>query len=208
MRKALHGTLRVGAFAGVLLVMGCAGLDVAAPPHEAPPQAAQTTTVPDQPKAAAPLPPAQAKTAERAVTVDKTTQPRVVPSAPPAQAAAKAAAAPPAKSDTPTAAPKAQAAPPLDLKSLETRLKETQAIGVFTKLTLKNQIDELLERFRAFYQGKAKTSLAELRRSYDMLVLKVLALLQNADPPLASAVANSREAIWRILSDPAKFAAV
>jgi len=28
--------------------------------------------------------------------------------------------------------------PPLDLKSLETRLKETHAIGVFTKLAFKN----------------------------------------------------------------------
>jgi hypothetical protein len=63
------------------------------------------------------------------------------------------------------AKPKAAA---LDLNSLENRLKATQA----TKLTLKNQIDESLDRFRGFYQGKLKVSLAELRRSYDMLVLK------------------------------------
>jgi hypothetical protein len=132
------------------------------------------------------------------------------PRAPARPPATLSAAAPPAaKSETATAAPaRTQAAAPLDLKSLETRLKETQAIGVFTKLTLKNQIDELLERFRAFYQGKVKITLAELRRSYDMLVLKVLALLQDADPPLASAIAGSREAIWGILSNPAKFAAV
>jgi hypothetical protein len=98
--------------------------------------------------------------------------------------------------------------PPLDLKSLETRLRETKAIGVFTKLTLKNQIDDLLERFRAFYQGRIKTSLVELRLSFDMLVMKALALLQDADPPLASALASSRESIWGILSDPAKFATV
>jgi hypothetical protein len=79
--------------------------------------------------------------------------------------------------------------PPLDLKSLETRLKETKAIGVFTKLALKNQIDDLLERFRAHYQGRIKTSLAELRRSFDMLVMKTLALLQDADWPLAGALA-------------------
>ena len=39
--------------------------------------------------------------------------------------------------------------PPLDLKSLEIRLKETKAIGVFTKLALKKQIDDLLDRFAA-----------------------------------------------------------
>lgn len=95
--------------------------------------------------------------------------------------------------------------PPLDLKTLETRLKETKAIGVFSKLALKNQIDDLLDRFRAFYQGRIKTSLAELRRAFDMLVMKTLALLQDADPPLAGALASSRESIWGILSDPAKF---
>jgi hypothetical protein len=77
-----------------------------------------------------------------------------------------------------------------------------------TKLTLKNQVDDLLDQFRMFYQGKLKTTLAELRRSYDLLVLKVLALLQDADPTLANAIAMSREAIWGILSDPVKFATV
>ena len=48
-----------------------------------------------------------------------------------------------------------------------------QAIGVMTKLTLKNQVDDLLDQFRMYYQGKLKTSLAELRRSYELLVLKV-----------------------------------
>ena len=97
-------------------------------------------------------------------------------------------------------------APPLDLKSLETRLKETKAIGVFTKLALKNQVDDLLDKFRAFYQGRLKTTLPELRRPYDMLILKVLALLQDSDPPLAHEIVTSREAIWSILADPAKFA--
>jgi hypothetical protein len=105
-------------------------------------------------------------------------------------------------------AAKPAAAPPLDLKSLEARLRETSAVGVMTKLTLKNQVDDLLDQFREFYQGKLKTTLAQLRQSYDRLVMKVLALLQDADPPLANAIASSREAIWGILADPVKFAAV
>lgn len=148
----------------------------------------------------APQPEASPQAAPTATTI--AAEPKVAAAAP-SKAPAKPVATPPA-----LAPPKPQAAAPLDLKSLETRLKETPAIGVFTKLTLKNQIDALLDQFRAFYQGKAKTSLAELRRSYDMLVLKVLALLQDADPPLARAVAGSREAIWGILSNPAKFAAL
>ena len=73
---------------------------------------------------------------------------------------------------------------------------------------MKNQVDDLLDEFRAYYQGKIRTTLADLRRSYDMLVLKVLSLLQDSDPSLAAAIAASRDAIWGILSDPAKFAAI
>lgn len=100
------------------------------------------------------------------------------------------------------------APPPLDLKSLETRLRETNAIGVFTKLTVKNQVDDLLDRFRDYYKGRLQISLAELRQAYDLLVLKVLALLQDADPPLASALAASRESIWGILSSREKFSTI
>lgn len=114
-----------------------------------------------------------------------------------------------AKDKAPAATPaNPGAASPLDLKSLETRLKETRAIGVFTKIALKNQVDALLDQFRAYYQGRLKVTLPQLRRSYDLLLLKVLALLQDADPPLASAIASSRESIWGVLSNPAKFAAV
>ncbi len=220
-----HSLARLGTVIGVLLGAGCAGIERASQPEASPQAAPMATTVPVEPKAAAPVPPTQAKAAQPASTADKAMPSSVAASTRPVQGAAKAAAtpskapakpaatpsaaAPAAKSETPGAAlEKPQAAAPLDLKLLETRLKDTPAIGVFTKLTLKNQIDALLDQFRAFHQGKLKTSLAELRRSYDMLVLKVLALLQDADPPLASAIALSREAIWGILSNPAKFAAV
>jgi hypothetical protein len=41
---------------------------------------------------------------------------------------------------------------------------------------------------------------------YNLLLLKVLSLLQASDPVLAQAVAASRETIWGFLADPAKFA--
>ncbi|HEY8623825.1 MAG TPA: hypothetical protein VIM74_08145 [Casimicrobiaceae bacterium] len=101
-----------------------------------------------------------------------------------------------------------QKSPSLDVASLEQRLKDTKAIGVLTKITLKNQVDDLLNQLRAFYQGKLKTTLAELRQPYDLLVLKVLSLLQDSDPTLAAAIVASREAIWAVLADPAKFATI
>lgn len=97
------------------------------------------------------------------------------------------------------------AEPTLDLEALEKRLKETEAIGLFTKLTLKNEVDDLLERFRAHYEGRGEATPAELRQPYELLILKVLTLLQDGDPALARTIADSREAIWSILTDRGKF---
>ena len=113
------------------------------------------------------------------------------------------------KPEAPAAVATKPAAPaPLDLKTLEQQLKETTAIGVMTKISLKNQVDDLLEQFRDYYQGRLKTTLAELRRPYELLLMKVLAVLQDGDPARARAINASREAIWGVLADPNKFAKV
>jgi hypothetical protein len=113
----------------------------------------------------------------------------------------------PAAAQTAAAQPVAKppASPPLDLAGLEQRLKDTHAIGLFTKLSLKNQVDDLLGAFRAFHGGQTQPPLADLRQRYDLLLLKVLTLLQDGDPPLASAISASREAIWALLADRDKF---
>ena len=215
---------------GVVLVAGCAGIERA--PHRSEPAA---TTPADAIVSIEPqgVPAATPPATSPSVTVEGgsvASAPVVRPAAPARAGFTGGSPTPPVASTPPApaktgpspspSAPLSMAqqpappvvkpalAPPLDLKSLEIRLKETKAIGVFTKLALKNQIDDLLERFRAFYQGRIKTSLVELRRSFDMLVMKTLALLQDADPPLAGALASSRESIWGILSDRAKFATV
>ena len=92
------------------------------------------------------------------------------------------------------------------MNTLKTQLKETKAIGLFSKIALKNQVDDLLGEFRKYYQGKAKIDMMELRQSYNLLMMKVLSLLQDKDQKLASAIVSSREAIWDFLSDPKKFA--
>jgi hypothetical protein len=96
----------------------------------------------------------------------------------------------------------------LDVESLKARLRDTDAIGVFTKLALSNQMDDLLQLFRAYHAGRRDTDIALLRQPYDMLVLKVLALVQDGDPSLARTISGSREAIWNILADPLKFSAL
>jgi len=169
-----------------LLMTGCAGVERTPPESGVPPE-----------KVIAVEPP---KTGSADQKVAK-------PESPPATTPTKLPAVQPGKKPSATPSPgKKETSPPLDLTALETRLKETKAIGVFTKITLKNQVDDLLNQFRAYYQGRAKTTLAELRQPYESLILKVLALLQDDDPELARAIVASREAIWGILADPAKFA--
>jgi hypothetical protein len=205
-------------FCVVWVAAGCAGIKQSIPPSApASPPAVPATRVAPAPAGTSVGPVATAP-AESAPTPPAASQPPApsVPSpaaakaaAPEVKPAAKATAAPaPPPKATPPAQTEKPRAPPLDLKALETQLKETKAIGVMTKLSLKNQVDDLLSQFRAFYQGKLKTTLAELRRPFDLLVLKLLSLLQDSDPPLAAAIVASREALWGILSDRAKFASL
>jgi hypothetical protein len=128
------------------------------------------------------------------------------PAPQPATELAAPATPPAASKAAPPVAKTTAAAPALDLKTLEEQLRGTKAIGFFTKIALKNQVDDLLDRFREYYKGKAKLTMMELRRSYDLLMMKVLSLLQDEDQKLASAIVSSREAIWDLLADPTTFA--
>ena len=48
--------------------------------------------------------------------------------------------------------------------------------------------------------------MTNLRRSYDLPLMKVLSPLQDDDKTLAADIGSSREAIWSLLADPQKFA--
>ena len=128
----------------------------------------------------------------------------------PATASNSAKTVPPPATKAQPSAPAKQpaAAPTLDLDALEARLKQTKGIGLMTKLSLKNQVDDLLGEFRKHYSGKPMPTLTELRRSYDLLMMKVLSLLQDHDQQLASDILSSRERIWGLLADPKSFAAL
>ena len=141
------------------------------------------------------LPPGALAQAKVATTSAKT----------PAKVPAPAAAGEPAHAPetAPPAAKKAE--PPLDVAALKERLRDTKAIGFFTKIELQNQMNDLLQQFRERYQNGQNANVAALRQAFDMLVLKVLALVQDGDPSLARTIAASREAIWTILADPVKF---
>jgi len=220
-RLSLVPALRSAALLCCLFGAACATVEQTAPPVR--PAVPAVTAAP--PPAPEPLPPATVEppvpavagtSPDRKASGSRAVAPTAAPAKPPAAVTvAPTPRPPPAPVATPSAAaprtpaPKPAAAkpaaPPLDLATLEVRLRETKAIGVLTKLSLKNQVDDLLDKFRAHYRRQAKTTLAELRRPYDMLLLKVLSLLQDSDPPLARDIVASREAIWGILADPEKF---
>jgi hypothetical protein len=204
-------------YAAVLLLLFTAGCAKVTPdPRASQPQpevvatqaaAPQPVATPVAPATVPPAPqPAATPVAPR--TPPATPQPVATPVAPatpppaPRVAAPRAPATPP-----PVAAPTAPPAPlTLDLDALEAQLRATKAIGLFTKISLKNQVDDLMKQFREHYQGKSRRTMTDLRRSYDLLIMKVLSLLQDTDKKLASAIVSSREAIWALLSDQNKFA--
>jgi hypothetical protein len=158
------------------------------------PQTAKATPATGAAKAAPP-----AKTTSKAAPATATSK-----AAPPAKTVP-----PPATKPKPVVPPKQAApAPTLDLDALEARLKQTKGIGVMTKLSLKNQVDDLIGAFRKHYAGKPVPTVTELRRSYDLLMMKVLSLLQDRDQQLASDILSSRERIWGLLADPKSFAAL
>jgi hypothetical protein len=176
-----------------------------APPASAPTSAPESAPPPAAPSAAKASPGTTSSRATSSRPVSKTSDTAGTAAPKPTPTAKPTPAAEPAPKPTAPESPKAET---LDLGSLEQRLKDTKAIGVFTKLSLKNQVDDLLGELRAFHQGSAKTPTAVLRQKYDTLMIKVLTLLQDGDPQLASAIASSREALWGILMDPKKFAQI
>ena len=95
--------------------------------------------------------------------------------------------------------------PPLDVATLKLRLRETSALGVFAKLALKSEMGDLMQQLRWHHRGSNKTSVADLRLLYDQFVSKVFSLIRDGDPPLAQAIARSRESIWGVLADPEQF---
>jgi hypothetical protein len=188
-------------FPGCILALAALAFGCAAPPPG--PASAKPSA---QPAAESPKPLAPPKVAEapkpaappKAVEAPK-------PAAPPKAVEAPKPAAPP-KTGIPQKVPAPAAAPPtLDLQALERRLKDTDAIGVLTKLSLKNQVDDLVERFRAFHAGQRPPTLGELRPAFDLLLMKVLSLLQDKDGRLARDIDASRDAIWGVLADRDKF---
>ena len=192
--------MRITCLLLLALTAGCASQSKQ--PVAMPPAVAEPARPPDQKlepgTSPAPVPHAPATAAPATAAPAR--------AAPGAAAPAPVSAAPVAPA--PAAAPPAPAAAHLDIKGLERRLRSTSAIGLFTKLALKNQVDDLLTKFRTYHGGKQPPTLTDLRPNYELLIMKVQSLVQNDDPLLAGDVARSRETIWGVLADKTSFATI
>ncbi len=88
---------------------------------------------------------------------------------------------------------------PVDFKVLKERLKSTDAIGFFTKLAIRNDIIDLMDKIKKYRkESLLKAKMKEIRSSFDGLLLKIIALLRD-DPILSRDLYVGRESIWESL---------
>ena len=93
-----------------------------------------------------------------------------------------------------------------DRDALVDRVSHSKALGFFTKLSLKQDVDQLLVGFRAHHDGSEDYSIEQLRERYDVMVHKLVILLQEKDQELVQTIDDGRERLWAKLSDEKKFA--
>ena len=96
----------------------------------------------------------------------------------------------------------------MDLDALTERLRKTDAFGLFTKLELKSQVEDLLEEVEDYHESRNSLTISQLKEHFNMLVMKLLVLLENDDPDLHREIAQARPALWTTLADPNQFATI
>ena len=104
-------------------------------------------------------------------------------------------------------APVGQAAAASDLEALEDGLRETDAIGFTTKLSLKSRIESLIDKFRDFHAGEESDGVDVLEAEFSALMDHTLALVWSDDPALFQKISAARQELWITLSNPVVFVA-
>ena len=84
-----------------------------------------------------------------------------------------------------------------NLDTLITKLKETKALGVFTKLALKGDMEEIIAMANGYQRVAAFSELQSVRELFDGLVLKTITLLNDKDPNLAADMYQARDLVWQ-----------
>ena len=93
----------------------------------------------------------------------------------------------------------------VDLQILGNMLADTKAVGLFTKLGLKKDIEKMLSRLSKFHDGNSKFTLEQLEEQYDLLLMKIARHLQDKDLTLHRHLCNAWLVIWEDLRDFDRF---
>lgn len=95
----------------------------------------------------------------------------------------------------------------VNLDGLRSNLRETDAIGFATKLSLKHELDSLLDSFADYHKGRGDETLLTLRDRFAALLVSTLSLLRDDDPQLFRKLWDAQGHLWLIVSDPVRFEA-
>jgi len=93
----------------------------------------------------------------------------------------------------------------LGLSTLEERLLESNSVSPSRKLALRAEIDDL--RMRIAVAHRSGGSVEALRPRYERLMMKVRDAVKK-DPVLFRDLMVSKDWIWAVLADPARFASL
>ena len=96
----------------------------------------------------------------------------------------------------------------IDFEKLKLRLRKTGAIGFFTKLELKGLIEDLFEEIEVFHKLESELSIEQLEEHFNLLLMKLLVLLQDDDTGLHREIVLARPTLWITLSDATSFKAL
>lgn len=93
----------------------------------------------------------------------------------------------------------------LDLNDLTQRITDTKAVGLFSKLSLKKDVDKLEKDLRDYHAGGGSQTLDALKERYDLMVHNLLVMVQDKDSRLADDIVAARDPLWERLADVDEF---
>lgn len=94
-----------------------------------------------------------------------------------------------------------------DLGALETKIRNTDAIDLFSKISLKYEISSLIDEMARAHETRNAAGFTGQRARFERLIDRTVVMLSKGDIVFAKEVEDSREALWRFLNSPEKLLA-
>jgi hypothetical protein len=92
-----------------------------------------------------------------------------------------------------------------ELERLIDRVVKTKSIGIFSKLAMKGDAENLWRDLGKYHSGAAGMNIDELDERYHLIVHKLELSIRKRDKDLAQAIADFREPLWQRLENPDSF---